>query len=217
MDVKLIEDMADDIHVVRAARVSTEGNKSIDAKASERLILYLMRNKHASPFEHSMFTFYVHAPIFITREILRHRWASFNEESGRYRELDPDFYYPKDENRPLQQVGKTGDYQFVTAEHLREDVLNKFEEAYGTAWSAYELMLHDGVAKEVARMVLPLGIYSSLYVTMNARSLMNFLALRTANDAQWEIRYIASQMEYFFQDIMPLTHNAWVLNGRQAI
>jgi thymidylate synthase (FAD) len=217
MEVKLIEAMADDIHVVRAAKVSTEGSKSLITESSDKLIGYLMRNKHASPFEHSTFTFYIHAPIFITREMLRHRWSSFNEESQRYREVEPNFYYPKDPNRPLQQVGKTGDYQFVTAEHLREDVLDKFEEAYGAAWSAYELMLNDGVAKEVARMVLPLGIYSSLYVTMNARSLMNFLALRTANDAQWEIRYIASQMEYFFQEIMPITYNAWILNGRQAI
>jgi thymidylate synthase (FAD) len=217
MDVQLIESMADDLHIVRAAKVSTEGSKSLETEASDKLIGYLMRNRHASPFEHSTFTFFVHAPIFVTREMLRHRWSSFNEESGRYRELNPDFYYPKDPERPLQQVGKTGDYQFITAEHLREETLDHFDEVYDVAWNAYKTMLEKGVAKEVARMVLPVGLYSNLYFTLNARSLMNFLSLRTANDAQWEIRYIASQMEYFFKDIMPVTFNAWVLNGRQAI
>jgi len=217
MDVQLIEAMADDLHVVRAAKVSTEGSKSLDTKASDKLIWYLMRNKHASPFEHSTFTFFIHAPIFVTREILRHRWSSFNEESGRYRELEPDFYYPDDTDRPLQQVGKTGDYQFITAEHLRKETLEQIEDAYGAAWSAYELLLFRGVAKEVARMVLPLGIYSNIYVTVNARSLMNFLSLRTAPDAQWEIRQVASQMEEHFKQLMPMTYNSWVTNGRQSI
>lgn len=216
MDVKLIEVMADDLHVVRAAKVSTEGSNSLVTESNQKLIRYLVRERHASPFEHSVFTFYVHAPIFVTREILRHRWSSLNEESGRYRILEGDFYYP-DRERPLQQVGKTGDYQFILAPVLYDELIESFSRAYGVAWEEYQDLLIRGVAKEVARMVLPVGLYSSLYITVNARSLMNFLSLRTADNAQYEIRQVASQMEEHFKQAMPITYDAWVLNGRQAI
>lgn len=212
MEVKLISKMADDLSVVQSARVSTEGQRSLDGEAEPRLINYLMRERHASPFEHAVFTFYVRAPIFVTREILRHRTASFNEESGRYRELDGTYYYPNE--RPLRQVGKTGDYKFEAGEDLRDITLDGFDLAYGTAQTVYEELLIAGVAKEVARMVLPVGIYSSMYITMNARGLMNFLSLRTAPNAQYEIREVASQMELAFEEAMPITYDAWNKNGR---
>jgi thymidylate synthase (FAD) len=219
MKTQLIDAMASDINVVRAAKVSTEGSGSLATESNEGLIKYLMREKHASPFEHNMFTFYIEAPIFVTREILRHRISSINEESGRYRELKGRFYYPYSKDRPLVQIGKTGDYKFVDQDNpaLRKKVNDAFYEAYSVAWYTYTTLLESGVAKEVARMVLPVGVYSSMYFSINARSLMNFLSLRTASNAQWEIQQIAHEMEQYFALHMPVTHHAWVVNGRQSI
>jgi thymidylate synthase (FAD) len=211
----LVDSMASDAAVVRSARVSTLGDKAQFHTVDTGLINYLMRNKHASPFEHNSFTWLVHAPIFVTREIIRHRIASYNEESGRYRELEPQFYLPA--NRPLRQIGKTGDYQFEDAVELQPLVDTAMTTAYNAAWQSYQTMLDAGVAKEVARMVLPVGIFSSIYVTMNARALMNFLSLRTAPNAQYEIRVVAEFMEQDFARLMPMTYNAWVANGRQSV
>lgn len=215
MKVTLVSSMADDLNVVRSAKVSTIGKDSMTTESSQGLINYLMREGHASPFEHNVFTFLIQAPIFVAREFMRHRIASYNEESGRYRVLNTEFYYPV--NRPLKQIGKTGDYEFEMAEELRESVFEEFDRAYGVAEETYHRLIDMGIAKEVARMVLPVGIYTSFYVTINARSLMNFLKLRTASNAQYEIRVIANDMEKHFKDTMPLTYKSWVENGRKAI
>ena len=176
-----------------------------------------------SPFEHNSMTFYVQAPIFVFREFMRHRIASYNEESGRYRELRPVFYVPGPERR-LRQVGKPGAYQFLEgtpeqAELVEAEAKRVCREAY----AAYQRMLDAGVAREVARIVLPLSIYSSMYVTMNARSLMNFLSLRTAREGarfpsfpQREIEMCAERMEQLWAELMPLTHAAFEGNGRVA-
>jgi thymidylate synthase (FAD) len=139
--------------------------------------------------------------------------------SGRYRELQPEFYLPTSQDRPLIQIGKTGDYKFEeqTDPELRDWTIQVMDESYNVAWTAYRAMLDAGIAKEVARMVLPVGIYSTWYVTINARSLMNFLSLRTAPNAQWEIRQIADAMELEFAQAMPITYAAWVANGCQSV
>jgi thymidylate synthase (FAD) len=218
MKVQLIDVMASDLSVVQAAKVSTQGAESLTTESNVGLINYLMRERHASPFEHNVFKFMVHAPIFVAREFMRHRIASYNEESGRYRELQAEFYLPWSTDRPLVQVGKTGDYIFESgSQELRDWTIQVMDESYEVAWGAYQAMLNSGVAKEVARMVLPVGIYSTWYVTINARSLMNFLSLRTASNAQWEIQQIALDMEEHFKIHMPITYAAWVANGRQSI
>ena len=123
-------------------------------------------------------TFFVSAPIFVFREFMRHRIASYNEESGRYRELRPVFYIPSAE-RKLIQVGKTGAYTFVDGTKEQFDVtVAAMKDAYVIAYDSYQKMLEAGVAREVARVVLPVATYSSMYVSMNARALMNFLSLR---------------------------------------
>jgi thymidylate synthase (FAD) len=218
MEVQLIEVMASDLAVVQAARVSTAGSDSLTTESNDGLIKYLMRERHASPFEHNVFKFFVRAPIFVAREFMRHRIASYNEESGRYRQLKGDFYFVPAE-RPLEQIGKTGNYHFKDEPNpeLLALVNECFHESYDTSWAMYLEMLENGVAKEVARMVLPVGIYSSWYVTINARSLMNFLSLRTASNAQWEIQQIALKMEDSFSLHMPVTYAAWVENGRKSI
>ncbi len=224
--VELVRSSASDSDVLFAARVSTKGEQSLDdvgadASRSSGLINYLMRDRHGSPFEHNSMTFYVSAPIFVFREFMRHRIASYNEESGRYRELRPVFYVPGPERR-LVQVGKPGAYDFVegTPEQF-ELVQQETERVCREAYSSYQRMLHAGVAREVARIVLPVTIFSTMYVTMNARSLMNFLSLRTKRDdsafksfPQREIEMVAERMETEWAALMPLTHAAFDKNGR---
>ena len=229
VSAQLVRSQADDSDVVWAARVSTVGEKSLaavdaDAGRSEGLIRYLMRDRHGTPFEHNSMTFYVQAPIFVFREFQRHRigW-SYNEESGRYRKLAPVFYVP-DADRPLVQVGKTGHYQFEPGtEEQHRTVAESTRRAVTVAYDEYTRMLAAGVAREVARGVLPVATYSSMCATCNARSLMSFLSLRVSSDQsrfpsspQREIHLVASQMEELFHTLMPITHQAFVDAGRVA-
>ena len=229
--VELVRSSASDSDVLFAARVSTQGEQTLESasagtEASDRdkgLINYLMRDRHGSPFEHNSMTFYVQAPIFVFREFMRHRIASYNEESGRYKELSPVFYVPGPE-RNLVQIGKTGAYEFIpgTAEQtalVEQETRTISQHAY----ESYQRMLEAGVAREVARIVLPLNIYSSMYVTMNSRALMNFLSLRTTRPGthfpsfpQREIEMCAEKMEDFWAQLMPYTYEAFNKNGRVA-
>jgi thymidylate synthase (FAD) len=226
--VELVKSNASDADVLFAARVSTAGEKSLeevgaDAERSAGLINYLMRDRHGSPFEHNQFTFYVSAPIFVFREFMRHRTFSYNEESGRYRRLEPVFYVPGPE-RKLVQEGKPGRYVFVDGgEEQHRLVEATTRRVCAEAYRGYLEMLEAGVAREVARGVLPVSIYSSMYATCNARALMNFLSLRTTREdstfpsfPQREIEMVAERMEEHFARTMPLTHAAWNRNGRVA-
>jgi thymidylate synthase (FAD) len=180
-----------------------------------------MRDRHGSPFEHSVFTFYVKAPIFVWREHMRHRIASYNEESGRYRVLDPEFYIPN-KDRKLLQIGKPGAYVFEDGtDEQHAIVYSNYRRVCRQSYMEYEEMVRLGIAREVARGVLPLTIYSSAYVTINSRSLMNFLSLRRNVEGQSfpsypqrEIEMVAEKYEEFFKELMPLTHKAFVDNGR---
>jgi thymidylate synthase (FAD) len=226
--VELVRASARDADVLFAARVSTKGEASLedldaDPARSPGLINYLMRARHGSPFEHNSMTFYVQAPIFVFREAQRHRIASYNEESGRYRELRPVFYVPGPE-RQLVQEGKPGHYVFVDGTPAQHQlVVEATKRACCQAYAAYREMLDAGIAREIARGVLPVATYSSMYVTMNARSLMNFLSLRTKREGsafpsypQREIEMVAERMEAEWARLMPLTHAAFEANGRVA-
>lgn len=228
MTVELVKHSASDSDVIWAARVSTKGEQSqedihADPERSAGLINFLMRDRHGTPFEHSVMTFYVHAPIFVFREFMRHRTFSYNEESGRYRQLEPVFYRPA-ADRKLVQTGKPGAYEFADGtpdqHRLLADVIT---DSCRHAYDAYLEMLKAGIAREVARVVLPVGLYSSMYATCNARALMNFLSLRIRHpDAafpsfpQREIEMVAEQMEAAWAAVMPLTHAAFERNGRVA-
>ncbi|CAB4626767.1 MAG: FAD-dependent thymidylate synthase [Actinobacteria bacterium] len=232
--VELVRSSASDSDVLFAARVSTQGEQTLEAaaahtdasedeKRSKGLINYLMRDRHGSPFEHNSMTFYVQAPIFVFREFQRHRIASYNEESGRYKELSPVFYVPGPD-RNLVQIGKTGAYEFLpgSAEQIAL-VEQESRTASQIAYESYKRMLEAGVAREVARIVLPLNIYSSMYVTMNSRALMNFLSLRTQREGthfpsfpQREIEMCAEKMEEFWAELMPYTYESFNKNGRVA-
>jgi thymidylate synthase (FAD) len=226
--VELVRASASDADVIFAARESTAGEQSLedvnaDAERSAGLINYLMRERHGSPFEHNSLTFFVRAPIFVWREHMRHRIASYNEESGRYRQLEPVFYVPSRE-RAVLQVGKTGSYEFLPGTPEQYDLIDqRMRDSCRQAYVAYVDMLEAGIAREVARMVLPVSIYSSAYVTLNARSLMNFLSLRRKVEGshfpsypQREIEMVAERYEEEWSRLMPLTHESFVRNGRVA-
>jgi thymidylate synthase (FAD) len=226
--VELVRASASDADVIFAARVSTAGEQSLedldaDPERSRGLVNYLMRERHGSPFEHNSMTFFVRAPIFVWREHMRHRIASYNEESGRYRQLEPVFYVPG-RDRAVVQVGKTGAYEFLPGSDEQLDLIDtEMKAACAQSYAAYLRMLDAGVAREVARMVLPVSIYSSAYVTLNARSLMNFLSLRRKVEGshfpsypQREIEMVAERYEEEWARLMPVTHAAFVGNGRVA-
>ena len=219
--VKLVRSMASDDMVIQAAQVSSKGENNPDT-VPERLINALLKGRHGSPFEHTVFTFFIEAPIFVFREWQRHRISSFNEMSGRYTELKPKFYSP-DVERGVINVGTKMKPVFVNHLEAAMDIQAILNHQSSTAWEHYQYMLKAGVANEVARMALPVNVYSQMYWTVNARSLMNFLSLRVESDdstfrsyPQYEIDLAARKVERNFQEQMPLTHKAFVQNGRVA-
>jgi thymidylate synthase (FAD) len=214
--VRLDDAMADDLSVANAARVSFARRKEELDESDAGLIRFLMRERHGTPFEHNSFRFHVRAPIFVAREWFRHRVGSFNEFSMRYARATDDFYVPEPED-VRTQVGKPGSYTFEPvdpelAETARDDLRAVYDQAYAT----YERLVESGVAREVARCVLPVGAYTEFYWTVNARALMNFVSLRNAETAQREIRRYAEAVESFLAERMPVTHAAFLANDRTA-
>lgn len=202
---------ASDVDVAYAAWVSNFGDEAEERDVTDvsKLINFLYKNRHMSPFEHGSFTFFIDTPIFVAREFMRHRTWSYNETSGRYRELQPRFYVaPQD--RPLVQAGRIGHYTFVPGtEDQYGTVLDNTHNAYAESWEAYQNMLEVGIAKEVARNVLPVGIMTQFYATANPRNVMQFLSLRNDGPALKEIRDVAIRIEQEFANAMPLTYAAY--------
>jgi thymidylate synthase (FAD) len=216
--VRLDAALANDLDVVNAARVSL-GNRSeledgVLAQRDVGLIGFLMRNRHGTPFEHNLFRFHISCPIFVAREWMRHRIGSFNEMSARYTKLEPNFFIP---DSVYTQVGKPGSYSFEPMDEYDAGWAQQIMlGAYEAAWDAYEAMLDAGIAKELARAVLPVGIATEFYWSVNARSLMNFLSLRCAATAQAAIRQYALQVRDHFEAQMPHTYAAWIDNDMVA-
>ena len=215
--VRLDAACADDLSVVNAARVSFGKTKDQMDSADVGLIKFLMRERHGSPFEHNFFRFHVKAPIFVVREWFRHRigW-SYNEMSGRYTELLSEAWHPRlDDIRT--QVGKPGSYTFEPASpDVATIAVDEITVAYQQAWHSYTTLLDMGVAKEVARAVLPVGNFTEFYASCNARSLMAFCSLRNHPNAQAEIRAYAQELEAALAAHMPATHAAFIENSRTA-
>lgn len=226
LTVELVDHMGDDHAIAQAARVSTIGAQyqDIDEVADGRLISYLMRDRHASPFEHCVMKFRITCPLFTGRQILRHRTNSYNEESGRYREMEPLFYVPPPE-RPLVQIGKPGHYTFeLGTQEQHELTLHSLVRAYSAAWREYQFMLSKGIAREVARAALPSGLFSTMYMTAKLRNAFQFVALRihdaeadVVSHPQWEIEQVARQMDDFIKELFPDAWTAWVANGRPSL
>lgn len=223
-EVNYIESTFNDDSVCFAARTSTKGDDA-DPAATKGLINRLMHDRHGTPFEHMWIQFQVTGPIFMWREHHRHRMASYNEESARYRTMRPRFYIPPP-YRPMVQVQgtKAMDYVMTVADKKSYDILAGALRARSAQnYRAYEDLLKQGIVREVARMVLPVNLMSTCIVTMNARALMNFLSLRVKDEAatypsnpQWEINQVAIEYERHFARLAPLTYAAFIANGRVA-
>jgi thymidylate synthase (FAD) len=237
--IRLVETGGDELSIVNAARVSLHNQsewQTIDEpmewnydneyvyKPNEfylsdkdtGLIKFLLKNKHGSPFEHNFFAFHIRLPIFVMREWVRHRIGfSINEESGRYVEMRPDFFIP---DHIRTQQGKPGAYTFEVSDN--EFVTNQFTKRLADSsercYYNYKWALVQGIAKEQARLFLPLNLYTECRWTANARSLMNFLALRNKPDAMREIHQYAEVLDEIFYEQMPNVHRAFVENGSVA-
>jgi thymidylate synthase (FAD) len=207
--------LASDLAVVNGARVSFNQTAQEMTERDGGLIRFLVRERHGSPFEHGYFRFLVKAPLFVVREHHRHRAGhSYNEWSGRYSKMEAEFYVPE---FVRTQTGKPGAYTFEAVdEATRAAARREIKENAERAFDAYERMLELGVAKEVARAVLPLSTYTKYYWSCNPRSLMHFCSLRNHESAQYEIRQYAAAAESFLEKLMPITHAAFVANDRVA-
>lgn len=225
LKVEYLDHLGSDIDIARAAWVSTMGERADEGDPArvKGLINMLMRDRHGSPFEQGLIRFRVTAPIVVFREHHRHRIASYNEVSGRYVEMKPNFYVPP-YDRPLIQVGKPGAYQFLPGtDEQYSNLEHSFRKASHVSWLNYQYMLNEGIAKEVARMVLPLNLMSTMVVAMNPRALMNFLSLRVSSSVatfptfpMWEISNVAQQYEEKFAELWPNTWESFIKNGRVA-
>lgn len=212
--VRLVDHMGSDLSVVRSARVSYDAawRAGDDTGSDERLINYLWSHRHTTPFEAVTFTFEVHAPIFVFRQWHRHRTWSFNELSARYRELPEQFYVPdasvlKAQSKNNKQ-GRDGDLDPRDVERAQYAM----RAAGAQAFAAYQQMIEGGVARELARSVLPVSTYSTMFATVNLLNLLKFLTLRCDEHAQYEIRVYADAMLELIRPIVPVTVEAWEKN-----
>lgn len=196
--------MGGDSSVLSAARVSYRSSTK-GAELDKKLIAYLIKNDHGSPFEHAVFTFHVKLPIFVARQWIRHRTSSYNEVSARYTEMKEEFYLPE-KWRAQDTKNKQGS---VTADLLHDQLTAQLMTDNQYAMDAYKWFLEQGVAKEMARFVLPVNLYTEWIWTPNARALMNFLTLRCEDHAQWETRQYAYALAFIMSHVMPWSFDAW--------
>lgn len=209
--VELIKTNASDEDVAYAAWVSNFADeaRARDTARIAGLINFLYREQHTSPFEHGSYTFFVDTPIFVAREYMRHRTWSYNETSGRYMEMKPRFYIPNSE-RPLVQSGKIGAYKHVPGTDAQYDLMHSLQSRhFEDAWVRYQQQLQAGVAREVARNVLPLATMTQFYATANPLNVLKFFILRSEEQALFEIREVSTLQEAMFKEAMPLTYAAF--------
>lgn len=209
--VRVVDWMGDDNAIVDAARVSYANmNEVVEQKDARRLIRYLMRNKHTSPFEQVELKLHVKLPIFVARQWIRHRMASVNEISGRYVELEEEFYIPTSDQVCYQATdnkqGRSGP--------LPEDKANRFiDNLNGSCGEVYNEYMYwtktESVAKETARMLLPLNLYTQWYWKIDGHNLLHFLNLRMHEHAQWEIRQYGIVIANLVKQWLPLTWEAF--------
>lgn len=201
--VRYIDHLGTDQRIVEAARVSY-GGASKGEEADRRLLEYLFKMRHTSPFEQCNITYNIKMPIFVMRQFIRHRTFRLNEWSGRYSILEDIFYYPKIWRRQNTQGNKQGSIEDATPEwnHLNTDILKTI---YFDCYEAYQELLKRGVTKELARIVLPSGIYTEIYVNCDLHNLIHFFNLRTDSHAQKEIQDVAWAMLSIAEKLFPWT------------
>ena len=210
--VRLVDSMGSDLSVVRSARVSYDAawRAGENEKSDEKLINYLWKNYHTTPFEAVTFTFEVKAPIFVFRQWHRHRTWSFNELSARYKELPEEFYIPKSEH--VGEQAKHNKQMRVLNNSISENSerqIKMMRDHNEDAFQLYRTFLETGMPRELARSVLPVSTYSHMFATVNLLNLLKFLTLRTHEHAQYEIRVYADAMLELIKPIVPVVVAAW--------
>ncbi len=211
--VRLVDSMGSDLSVVRAARVSydAEWRAGEDQGSDDRLLRYLWKNHHTTPFEAVTFTFEIHAPIFVFRQWHRHRTWSYNELSARYRPLPEVYYLPDpaivgEQSTDNKQGRKAGDASLTEQRHHEIRVIDSHCKK---AFAVYRDLLTEGWPRELARSVLPVNTYSHMFATVDLLNLMKFLTLRCDAHAQYEIRVYADAMRDLARTVAPVCIAAW--------
>ncbi len=214
--VRLVDYMGSDERIAQAARVSYgEGTSSV--RNNQGLIYYLMRHQHTSPFEHVVFEFHCKMPIFVARQWVRHRTARLNEISGRYSVMSDEFYVPPAEHIKFQsQDNKQGRATDEVPEALRGKVIELLKAEQSRTYESYRQLIDDNIARELARINLPLSMYTEWYWQMDLHNLFHFLKLRMNAHAQWEIRQYANTIAEITEKVVPDAYRAFediILNG----
>ncbi len=207
--IRLVDYMGDDAAIVQSARVSYgKGTKSVTEDRG--LIRYLMRNRHTSPFEMVEFKFHVKLPIFVARQWIRHRTANVNEYSGRYSEMRDEFYLPEPEQiRPQSALNKQGRAAEAMDRDKAEDIIVDYQRIQEILFNDYSTLLDTGLARELARINLPLSAYTEWYWKIDLHNLFHFLRLRLDSHAQYEIRVYGEEMAKIVKEIVPLAYEAF--------
>ncbi|MFN8509184.1 MAG: FAD-dependent thymidylate synthase [Deinococcaceae bacterium] len=207
--VELIQYVGDDAGIAKAARVSFANDRNTtEPERDFKLIKYLLQHGHGSPFEHNLLTFRVTCPIFVDRQWVRHRiGVSKNEESGRYIELQERCYIPQNFRRQAEKNRQASVEDTGTLD--QESATTLYKQAWRHAFETYTQLLAMGVAREQARGILPLSLYTSSYYTFNVRSLLHFLELRDHEGAQYEMQLYAKSLCRLAEPLFPLTFQAW--------
>ncbi len=207
--VRLVDYLGGDQRIVQAARVSYgEGTKSY--RKDKALIDYLLRNEHTSPFEQVILTYHAKMPIFVARQWVRHRTARLNEISGRYSVLGDEFYVPDREHIALQsEDNKQGRQDEPLPEEQAREIQGKLANEQKRSYQAYEELLDTGLARELARINLPLSAYTEWYWQIDLHNLFHFLGLRMDKHAQYEIRAYADKMFDIAKAVAPMACEAF--------
>lgn len=205
--VRYIDHMGSDQRIVEAARISYKSPSKGDDQ-DKKLINYLWKNKHTSPFEMVKLTLNIKMPIFIMRQYVRHRMQNLNEVSARYTELPNEFYIPK-EWRQQDIKNKQGSSKMEMLPEYHENTTKIVKDFCQDSYQLYEKLLSEGIAREMARMVLPVNIYTEIYACWDLKNLLHFITLRDDSHAQLEIAEYGRAIKNICQELFPWTMEAY--------
>ena len=215
--VRLVDYFGGDQRIVQSARVSYgEGTKSVSQDGA--LLDYLLRHQHTSPFEQVVMTFHVKMPIFVARQWVRHRTGRMNEVSGRYSIMKEEFYVPEaDKVSPQSKDNKQGRASEAFDSETANKIINQLEEGQKSSYENYSELLDAGLAREIARINLPLSLYTEFYWEMDLHNLFHFLKLRLDSHAQYEIRVYAEVMLEMCKKVAPMATESFINHQNNGV
>lgn len=203
--VRYVDHMGSDMRIVEAARISYQ-SPSKGEEADKKLIEYLYKNKHTSPFEMGKVTLNIKLPIFVMRQYVRHRMQNLNEVSARYTELPNEMYFPE-KWRKQDTKNKQGSLETEELDHIA--IGYRVKMCCTSAYNTYKVLLEQGVAREMARMVLPVNIYTEIYACWDLKNLLHFITLREDAHAQAEIQDYGQAIKAIAKELFPWTMEAY--------